>query len=84
MTGAGAKVVVGGESGRAAGYSFANTLLRVSAEQFIRRPEVFQTEAFGNVSLLVIAQNEPELAKIIDLLEGNLTGTVYSDTQGAG
>jgi len=83
LTAAGAKIVVGGESGQGAGYSFANTLLRISAAQFIRQPEVFQTEAFGNVSLLVVAENEAELAGIVDALEGNLTGTVYSDTRGA-
>jgi NADP-dependent aldehyde dehydrogenase len=83
LTAAGAKVVVGGEPGHGAGYSFANTLLRISAAQFIHQPEVFQTEAFGNVSLLVVAENESELSKVIDALEGNLTATVYSDTRGA-
>jgi 2,5-dioxopentanoate dehydrogenase len=44
---------------------------------------VLQTEAFGNASLLVIADDLAQAtAQIIDRLEGNLTGCIYSDTTG--
>ncbi len=83
LRGAGAKVVVGGEPGGGVGYSFSNTLLRATAAQFLAEPEAFQTEAFGNVSLLVVADDEKQLARVIEAMEGNLTGTIYSDRQGA-
>jgi NADP-dependent aldehyde dehydrogenase len=80
---AGAAVVVGDTDGGGRGCSRANTLLSVSGEQFLRAPEVLQTEAFGNASLLVIADDVDQLGRIIDRLEGNLTGCVYSDTAGS-
>jgi NADP-dependent aldehyde dehydrogenase len=39
-----------------------------------------QTEAFGNVSLVVVAADAKQLAEILDRLEGNLTGTIYSES----
>jgi NADP-dependent aldehyde dehydrogenase len=42
-----------------------------------------QTEAFGNASLLVVAKDAVEAADVIDELEGNLTGCIYSHTSGA-
>src|SRR5690606_2975459 len=45
-------------------------------------PVLWQTEAFGNVSLLVIADDVAQAGKIIDHLEGNLTGCLYTDTGG--
>lgn len=83
LTGAGAKLVAGGTPGGGKGASFANTLLRASARQFIDQPEALQTEAFGNVSLLVVAENAEELRDAIRALEGNLTGCVYSDRAGS-
>ena len=46
----------GRSSRRAAGYRFANTLLRVVGERFSQIPEKLQTEAFGNASLFVVAR----------------------------
>lgn len=80
---AGAEVVVGNASSAGTGYSFANTLLTVSGKQFLAQAESLQTEAFGNVSLVVIAANLEEACCIVDHLEGNLTGCVYSDTKGS-
>ncbi len=80
---AGAQVLVGGMPGGGQGYSHSNTLLSVTARQFLGHAEALQTEAFGNCSLLVIADNIEGLCGAIDHLEGNLTGCVYSDTAGA-
>jgi len=60
----------------------ANTLLQVSGEQFLAQPEVMQTEAFGNASLLVVAKDVAEVVELLSNLEGNLTGTIYSATGG--
>ena len=78
---AGAELVTGGAL--LAGNKFANTLLRVSGEKFLAAPETLQTEAFGNASLVVVARNAGEAAAVLNHLEGNLTGCIYSDTGGA-
>ena len=41
-----------------------------------------QTEAFGNATLLVVAEDIGEACAVIDHLEGNLTGCIYSETAG--
>ncbi len=79
---AGAEVLVGGEPIAGAGYRFANTLLRVSGRKFLDDPAAVQTEAFGNASLLVVADDPTEAARVIEQVEGNLTGCIYSDTRG--
>ncbi len=79
---AGAEILAGGQPGGGKGVSFQNTLLRVSGRAFLERPEELQTEAFGNASLLVVAQDESEMVKIAQDLEGNLTGSIYSHTEG--
>lgn len=76
----GAELLTGGgepESGRCA---YANTLLRVDGDAFLGNPEGFQTEAFGNASLVVVAKDLDEMTQVISHLEGNLTGCVYSAT----
>ncbi len=80
---AGAELVCGGSPLPAPGFRFANTLLLVSGKKFLASPEQLQTEAFGNASLVVVARDENEVRKIIEHLEGNLTGCVYSDTRGS-
>ncbi|MFO1066837.1 MAG: aldehyde dehydrogenase (NADP(+)) [Pirellulales bacterium] len=81
LVSAGAKLHCGGEpvNGRC---SVGNTLLTAAAAQFLADPEVFQTEAFGNATLVVTAKSVDELAAVIDSLEGNLTGCIYSATAG--
>lgn len=75
---AGAQVLAGGKKGGGQGASYSNTLLRATGEHFLKHAEELQTEAFGNVSLVVVAADVQQLAKILDRLEGNLTGTIYS------
>ena len=79
----GAEVILGGTSGGGAGYSHANSLLRVTGEQFLARHHDLQTEAFGNAALLVVAEDLPQLVSISDHLEGSLTGCIYADTEGS-
>lgn len=80
---AGATVVTGDTPGGGQGYSHANTLLSVPGSRFLEHAEALQTEAFGNGALLVIADDLEQLERVIERLEGSLTGCVYTDTGGA-
>lgn len=78
----GAVIVTGGEELNGPGYSFANTLLRVSGDAFLTHPEELQTEAYGAVSLFVFARDTEQMKEIAAALEGSLTGCIYSHTGG--
>jgi len=82
LTVAGAQVLAGNTPGGGNGFSYANTLLRASGEQFLANPAALQGEAFGNASLLIVARDAAQAAAVIDHLEGNLTGCIYSHTGG--
>lgn len=82
LTAAGAQVVAGGASGGGAGFSHQNTLLQVDGSRFLEDPERFQTEAFGNASLFVLAGDAEQMLAIAERLEGNLTGCIYSASDG--
>jgi NADP-dependent aldehyde dehydrogenase len=76
----GAQLLCGGTPGTGTGYSFANTILRISGEDFLEQPNLFQTEAFGNAMLLVIVESIQQAREVVQTLEGNLTGSIYSAT----
>jgi len=80
---AGARVVAGGEAGGGKGYCVRNTLVATTAEDFLEDPHAFQTEVFGNGSLFVLADRDGQMLAVIDTLEGNLTGCIYTDTRGS-
>lgn len=82
LVGVGAKLLTGGGKSEPNRCAVANTWLQATGKQFLSDPESFQTEAFGNASLVVVADDIDELVAVIDSLEGNLTGCVYSATQG--
>lgn len=79
----GAQLMAGGQPGGGTGVCYQNTLLRVAGAKFLAAPEALQTEAFGAASLVVVAQDASELVQILEHLEGNLTGCVYSATDGS-
>ncbi len=83
LEGAGAEVVVGGSVVEGGGFSFANTILTAPAGAFIADPEGLQTEAFGPVSLIIRAGGIEDMVAIAGALDGNLTGSIYSDPDGA-
>ena len=62
---------------------FQNTILLVEGARFLKSPAELQTEAFGPVALLVLSQDTRQTIAILRELEGNLTGAIYSDTQGS-
>ena len=80
---AGAEQLAGDAVTTDARYCCPNTLLRVGGGQFLASPAAFQIEAFGNASLLVVADDVPQLCRILACLEGNLTGCIYSDLSGS-
>ncbi len=80
---AGAQLLCGGEALPGPAYRFANTLLSVTADQFLQQPQALQTEAFGPVALLVWTRGPAETVAILRRMEGNLTGAIYSDTAGS-
>lgn len=82
LVGAGAEVLCGTGAEQGSACRVANTLLRVSGAAFLRDPETMQTEAFGNSSLVVVAASLDEAAAVLRHLEGNLTGAVYSASNG--
>jgi alpha-ketoglutaric semialdehyde dehydrogenase len=79
---AGAELVAGSTEKPGGGFGISNTLLRVPGGKFLTDPQVFQTEAFGNAALVVVADSSQQLLDILKKLEGNLTGTVYSAAGG--
>ena len=81
LVAAGAEVVAGG--GGADGVSFQNTLLRTSGAGFLADPHGLQTEAFGNAGLCVVCDGLDQLAEVVGTLEGQLTGCVYSHSDGS-
>lgn len=78
----GAECLVGGQEVGEGAFAFQNTLLRVSGEQFLQAPEALQTEAFGTVHLMIFADSVSQMVEIARSLEGNLTGCIYSGSQG--
>lgn len=78
----GAELVVGGSALEGRGCRFQNTLLRTSGKDFLAAPEALQTEAFGNCSLLVVAEDGEQMAAVAGLIEGSLTGSIYTHTGG--
>jgi NADP-dependent aldehyde dehydrogenase len=79
---AGAHTLVASKGSGGQGYCQPNTLLRASGQQFLEAPDALQTEAFGNASLAIVADDLDEACRIADHLEGNLTGCIYSHTGG--
>src|SRR5439155_20274933 len=79
---AAAHPLVGGKPGTVGGYCHANTLLRASGPQFLEAPQALQTEMCGNASLAVVAEDLDEACRVVEQLEGNLTGCIYSHTAG--
>ena len=75
----GAKVLCGGEQAAGPAYRFQNTLLTVTGDEFLEHPHELQTEVFGPTSLVVVSKGTEQTAKILQHLEGSLTGTIYFD-----
>jgi NADP-dependent aldehyde dehydrogenase len=82
LRGAGAELATA-ERPAPSDFAYPNTLLRVTGKDFLANPGQLQTEAFGATSLCVVAADAAEAEAVLSHLEGNLTGCIYSDTQGS-
>ena len=80
---AGAEAVCGASEGGGDGYSFANTVLKTTGDQFLADPHQLQTEAFGNSTLVVLTSSLEQTVEVVQSLEGNLTGCIYSNSTGS-
>lgn len=78
----GAQILVGGKAKADGPFAFENTLLQVSGAAFLAQPVALQTEAFGTVHMVVVAESFEQVLAIASSLEGNLTGAVYSAKNG--
>ena len=78
LTGAGAQLLCGGGPADGPGFRFQNTLLRVSAERFLRDPDTFQTECFGPCTLLVTTDGPQQRLAVAGTLAGQLTACICS------
>ncbi|WP_263355134.1 aldehyde dehydrogenase (NADP(+)) [Acidicapsa acidisoli] len=79
---AGAQLVTGGHPVEGPGYRYAHTVLRVTSRQFLNKPDELEREVFGNATMAVTLDDTEELITILELLEGNLTGSIYSAKSG--
>jgi NADP-dependent aldehyde dehydrogenase len=78
----GAEIITGGHEVDEDRFAYANTLLQVSGGRFLEQPDVLQTEAFGTVSVIVTVKDIEQMTDVALSLEGNLTGSIYSHTEG--
>lgn len=78
----GARLVASASSPEAVACSYPNSMMEIDGAGFLNASEQLQKEAFGNLSLLIVCENVDELRGCLDLLEGNLTGSIYSATTG--
>ncbi len=57
---------------------YPTTVMTVSQQQFLAHPTDLQTEAFGNMTLVVRFEDLGGCLAIVSMLEGNLTGSIYT------
>ncbi len=83
MSQAGAQILTGGTAVAGDARRYTNTVLRVSGAEFLANSQALQDEAFGNATLIVVTAGETETLQVLETLEGNLTGSIYSATDGS-
>lgn len=80
---AGAELLTGGKPGAGKGCSVSNTLMRVDGPAFLANAQRLQAECFGNSSLVVVVDDTTQAFAVLKTLEGQLTGCIYSATDGS-
>lgn len=75
---AGAERLCGGRPIPGPRVAVENTLLRIGGRAFLKNPTRFQAEMFGAASLLVVAESPEVAISVLQSLDGNLTGTIYT------
>lgn len=79
---AGATLVTGGKTGDGTGCSVSNTLMRVDGKTFLDNAKQLQDECFGNSSLVVVVDDAAQALALLETLDGQLTGCIYSASDG--
>jgi NADP-dependent aldehyde dehydrogenase len=82
LTREGAERLAGGREIRGPGFKYPPSLFRISGTAFVGNPAGFQVESFGTLSVVVLAGDMAEMRHIASLLEGHLTGSIYSHRDG--
>ncbi len=80
---AGAELLTGGKPGAGTGCSVSNTLMRVDGATFLTNAQHLQAECFGNSSLVVVVDDAAQALAVLNTLEGQLTGSIYSSADGS-
>ena len=78
----GAKRIAGGREPSGPGFRYSPSLFTVTGKRFLKKPAAFQVESFGTLSLIVLAGNAAEMKDVASRLEGHLTGSIYSHSDG--
>ncbi len=78
----GAERIAGGGQPPGLGFRFFPSLFSLPGMAFVRDPSIFQVESFGTLSLIVMARDMAMMREIASLLEGHLTGAIYSHRDG--
>ncbi len=80
---AGANVLACASGGIGEGFRVAPTLLGIEASDFIDDSERLQIEVFGPVNLVIRADNLDQMIGVARALEGNLTGSIFTASDGS-
>ncbi len=83
LTRDGARVLAGGHAQDAERFAFEPTLLEVTGAEYLANPEGLNRESFGTLHLCVLAKDSAELCRLVEQLDGNLTGSIYSAKNGS-
>ncbi|HSA94643.1 MAG TPA: aldehyde dehydrogenase family protein [Acidobacteriota bacterium] len=78
----GAKRLAGGREPGGPGIRFFPALFGLNGTAFLEDPASFQVEAFGTLSVIVAARDTAEMREIAAALDGHLTGSIYSRSDG--
>ena len=70
-------LITGGNKPESAGFCYANTILKSTAQAFVHEPEL-REELFGPVTLIITCASFEEIEAVLGVLEGNLTATVHA------
>lgn len=71
-------VLTGGVPAHGHGYTYSNTVLQTTGEDFIENPAL-QEEHFGPVVMLVLCHSIDELKLAANALHGSLTATIHAE-----
>ena len=82
LAAAGAERLAGGREAEGPGFRFAPALFLIPGKRFLEDPAAFQVESFGTLSVVVLAGDAAEARKIAARLDGHLTGSIYSRSDG--